>query len=82
MTISVRRVKLQLLKVWNEDMFTINQLRTLKYRGSGLREATYKLRSMVRGTKAVNLDIKSMNALLCALNKEKFNRVSIATSAH
>ena len=30
--------------------------------------------------KSVNLDTKTMNALFCALNKEKFNRVSTAIS--
>ena len=32
--------------------------------------------------KAVNLDAKTMNALLCALNKEEFNRVSTITLMH
>ena len=32
--------------------------------------------------KNANLDSKAMNALFCALNKEKFNRVSTATSAN
>ena len=32
--------------------------------------------------KNANLDAKAMNALLCALTKEEFNRVSTATSAN
>ena len=32
--------------------------------------------------KSVNLDTKAMNALFCALNKEKFNRVSTAKSTN
>ena len=32
--------------------------------------------------KSANLDAKAMNALFCALNKEEFNRVSTAISAH
>ena len=36
----------------------------------------------VEQKKSVNLDAKAMNALFCALNKEEFNRMSTATSAH
>ena len=32
--------------------------------------------------KSANLDAKAMNALFCALTKEEFNRMSIATSAN
>ena len=32
--------------------------------------------------KSANLDAKAMNALFCALNKEEFNRVSMARSAN
>jgi len=32
--------------------------------------------------KNTNLDAKAMNALLCALTKEEFNRVSTTTSAN
>ena len=32
--------------------------------------------------KSINLDIKAMNSLFFALNKEKFNHVSTATSAY
>ena len=32
--------------------------------------------------KSVNLDAKAINALFCALNKKKFNRLYTATSAH
>ena len=32
--------------------------------------------------KNANLDAKAMNAFICALNKEEFNRVSMARSAN
>ena len=63
-----------------------------------LQSINYELRNIVKATyenpptnydqwseeqkKLVNLDTKAMNSFFCALNKEKFNRVSIATTAH
>jgi len=48
----------------------------MKYHRGGIWKIKYQLRRMDDRTKeTVNLDAEAMNALVCALNKEEFNRV-------
>jgi len=63
-------------------------LQSINYKFWNIMEASYKKpranydQWSKEQKKLVNLDVKVMNALFCALNKEEFNCVSTVTSLH